>query len=182
METRILHFINHDDQDFINNNLIFKQDFVDLCNISETKEIFNRFKDGITSIAILDNHIVSMAVGWEDKNYLSITDVFSSISYRGKGGCKSVVGALLKYWWYKYKIQFKNDFSIKLGVTNDNIPAIKCYEYFGFTKIPNSISETKNSLGEKVIRIHMILTKESYAEKYLLPHTEKILQSRLKKL
>jgi len=181
METKILHFSNQNDKDFINNNSIYKKDFEYLCNISDINKIFDNFKDSIISIVILENHIVSMAVGWVDKDYLSITDVITSTLHRGKGLCKSVVGALLKYWWDNSKLQFKNNFSIKLGVKNDNIAAIKCYKYFGMTKIPNSISYTTNSLGENIIRIHMILTKESYAETYLLPQTEKKLQERLKK-
>jgi predicted GNAT family acetyltransferase len=179
METKILHFSNQTDKDFINNNSIFKQDFKDLYNVSDINKIFYNFKDSIISIVILDNHIVSMAAGWKDKDYLSITDVFTSTFHRGKGLCKSVVGSLLKYWWDK--LQFKNNLSIKLGVKNDNIAAIKCYKYFGFTEIPNLVSKTTNSLGKNIIRIHMILTKESYAETYLLPQTEKKLQERLKK-
>jgi len=167
METKILHFLDQKDKDFINNNPNYKKDFEDLCNVSDINNFFGNFKDSIVSIAILDNHIVSMAVGWEDKDCLSITDVFTSATHRGKGLCKSVVGALLDNWWEKS--QFKNNFSIKLGVTNDNVAAIKCYKHFGFTEIPNSESETTNSLGENIIRIQMILTKESYAEKYLLP-------------
>jgi ribosomal protein S18 acetylase RimI-like enzyme len=181
MENKILHFSDQKDKDFINNNPIYKKDFEDLYNVSDINEIFNNFKDSYISIVILDNHIVSMAAGWEDKDCLSITDVFTSTLHRGKGLCKSVVGALLKYWWDNSKLQFKNDFSIKLGVTNDNIAAIKCYKYFGFTEIPNSVSKTTNPLGEKIIRMGMILTKESYAETYLLPQTEKKLQERLKK-
>lgn len=181
MEIKILHFSDQKDKDFINNNSNYKKDFEGLCNISDINKIFDNFKDGTISIVILDNHIVSIATGWEDKDCLSITDVFTSTLHRGKGLCKSVFGALLKYWWDNSKLQFKNDFSIKLGVTNDNIAAIKCYKHFGFTERPNSVSETTNSLGEKIIRIGMILTKEKYAEIYLLPQTEKKLQERLKK-
>ena len=179
METKILHFSDQIDKDFINNNSIYKKDFEYLCNISDINKIFDNFKDSIISIVILDNHIVSMAAGWEDKDNLSITDVFTSTLHRGKGLCKSVVGALLKYWWDK--LQFKNNFSIKLGVKNDNIAAIKCYKHFGFTEIPNSVSKTTDSLGKNIVRMGMILTKESYAETYLLPLTEKKLQERLKK-
>ena len=182
METKILYFSDQKDKDFINNNSIYKKDFEYLCNISDINKIFDNFKDSIISIVILDNHIVSMAAGWKDKDYLSITDVFTSILHRGKGLCKSVVGSLLKYWWDNSKLQFKNDFSIKLGVTNNNIAAIKCYKHFGFMERPNSVSETINSLGENIIRMGMILTKESYAEKYLLPLIEKKLQERLKKM
>jgi predicted GNAT family acetyltransferase len=181
METKILHFSNQNDKDFINNNVILKQDFQDLYNVQDINKIFNNFKDGTISIVILDNHIVSMAAGWEDKDCLSITDVFTSILHRGKGLCKNVFGALLKYWWDNSKLQFKNNFSIKLGVTNDNIAAIKCYKHFGFIERPNSVSKTTNLLGENIIRMGMILTKESYAESYLLPQTEKKLQERLKK-
>ena len=113
MEIEILHFSDQKDKDFINNNPIYKKDFEDLYNVSDINEIFNNFKDSYISIVILDNHIVSMAAGWEDKDNLSITDVFTSTLHRGKGLCKSVVGALLKYWWDK--LQFKNNFSIKMG-------------------------------------------------------------------
>ena len=183
MITKILHFNNQEDKDFINNNPIFKKDFEDLCNWpnrSETSDqLFENFKNRTFVIALLDNHIISMACGWKRKDHLTIADVFTSINYRGKGGCRSVIGALLNYWWDKKKLQFKDDLSIEFGVTHDNISAIKCYQYFGFIEIPDSYTYAKTALGEDVKRIKMILTKESYAKTYLLQIYKNKLQSRL---
>ena len=50
METKILHFSNQNDKDFINNNVILKQDFQDLYNVQDINKIFNNFKDGTISI------------------------------------------------------------------------------------------------------------------------------------
>jgi ribosomal protein S18 acetylase RimI-like enzyme/cytidine deaminase len=174
METKILDFSKEEDRNFINKNDSYKKEFEDLCNWpnrSETaNKLFENFKNGTFVLGILDNHLVSMAVGWEKKNHITITDVFTSPDYRGKGLCKAVIKTLLgSFFTYTDGGKFKNNLSFELGVTHDNISAIKCYEYFGFIKVPDSYSYAKTTLGEEVKRIKMILTKEAYVEKYLLP-------------
>jgi ribosomal protein S18 acetylase RimI-like enzyme len=175
METKILDFSKQEDKDFIlKSNSSYKKEFEDLCNWpnrSETADqLFENFKSRTFVLGIMDNHLVSMAVGWEKKDHLTISDVFTLPSYRGKGLCKAVIGALLQtYFTYQNGGQFKNNLSFEFGVTHDNISAIKCYEYFGFTKISDSEYYAKTALGEEVKRIKMILTREAYIEKYLLP-------------
>ena len=58
-----------------------------------------------------------------------------------------------------------------LYVFKNNDGAIGCYKKCGFEKI-----------GETLWSHKMIVTKERYIEKYLLPLTEKKLQERLKML
>jgi ribosomal protein S18 acetylase RimI-like enzyme len=185
METKILNFSKQEDKDFIlKSNSTYKKEFEDLCNWpnrSETAEqLFEKAKNMTFVLGILDNHLISMAVSWEMKDHLTITGVFTTPSYRGRGGCKAVIGALLQtYFTYQNGGQFKNNLSFRLGVTHDNISAIKCYEYFGFTIVPNSEYYAKTALGEEIKRIKMILTKERYTEKYLLPLYEDKLNKRI---
>jgi cytidine deaminase len=184
METKILDFSKQEDRDFIlKSNSSYKKEFEDLCNWpnrSETADqLFENFKTRTFVLGILDNHLVSMAVGWAKKDYLTISDVFTLPDYRGKGLCKAVIGTLLRsFFTYINGGQFKNNLSFEFGVTHDNIAAIKCYEYFGFTIVPDSYTYAKTSLGEEVKRIKMILTKEAYVEKYLLPKIEQKLESK----
>ena len=184
METKILDFSKEEDRDFILSNSSYIKEFEDLCNWpnrSETVEqLLEKAKNMTFVLGILDNHLISMAVSWEKKDHLTISDVFTSPSFRGRGGCKAVIGALLQsYFTYQNGGQFKNNLSFKLGVTHDNISAIKCYEYFGFTKISDSEYYAKTALGEEVKRIKMILTKEAYVKKYLLPLYEDKLNKRI---
>jgi hypothetical protein len=77
---------NQEDIDYIRNNSIFKNDFENLCNrySSDSMDIFikrPKYINGIFAIAILDNHIISMAKGEERKECLYITNVFTSESY-----------------------------------------------------------------------------------------------------
>jgi len=174
MEIKILDFSKEEDRNFILSESTYKKEFEDLCNWpnrSETAEqLFENYKTRTFVIGILDNHLVSMAVGWQKKDHLTIADVFTSPSYRGKGLCKAVIQTLLRsFFYYCDGGKFKNNLSFEIGVTHDNISAIKCYEYFGFTTIPNSEYYVKTALGEEVKRIKMILTKEAYIEKFLLP-------------
>ena len=175
METKILNFSKEEDRDFILKNNSYKKEFEDLCNWpnrSETAEqLFENFKTRTFVLGIIDNHLVSMAVGWEKKDHLTISDVFTLPDYRGKGLCKAVIKTLLRsFFMYCDGGKFKNNLSFELGVTHDNISAIKCYEYFGFTTIPNSEYYAKTALGEEVKRIKMILTKDAYMKKFLLPY------------
>jgi ribosomal protein S18 acetylase RimI-like enzyme len=175
METKILYFSKEEDRNFIlKGDPSYKKEFEDLCNYpnrSETAyQLFENFKTRTFVLGILDNHLVSMAVGWEKKDHLTISDVFTLPSYRGKGLCKAVIQTLLRsFFYYCDGGKFKNNLSFEMGVTHDNISAIKCYEYFGFTKIPDSEYYAKTALGEEVKRIKMILTKKAYIEKFLLP-------------
>ena len=75
-----------------------------------------------------------MAKGEERKDFLYITNVFTYESYRGKGGCKAVIKSLLRHWYTYSSNEFINDFSVMLSVTFDNMSAINCYKYFGFTQ------------------------------------------------
>ena len=56
-------------------------------------------------------------------------------------------------------VELNKDPLVKVHVLEDNLPAVGCYKKFGF-KMTDEILN-----GERV----MILTKESYAENYLLP-------------
>ena len=119
-----------------------------------------------------------MAKGEETKECLYITNVFTSESHRGKGGCKAVIKSLLIHWYTYTSNGFINDLSVMLSVTYDNISAINCYKYFGFTDIPNSKTIATTAIGEEETRIKMILTKEAYIEKYLLPLYENKLKEK----
>jgi len=183
METKILNFNNQEDIDYISKNSIFKKDFENLANrySSDSMDIFikrPKYLNGIFAIAILDNHIISMAKGEETKECLYITNVFTSELNRGKGGCKAVIKSLLKHWYNYLTDGFINDLPVILGVTYDNMPAINCYKYFGFNDIPNSKTIATTAIGEEVTRIKMILTKEAYIEKYLLPLYENKLKEK----
>ena len=118
------------------------------------------FKNEKFSILLNNNEIVAIAAGimWPDSFYIS--HVRSNI----KGGCSSIISKLLDSWWDKDKLQFSaielnKDPPVKLHVLEDNLSAVGCYKKFGF-KLTDEILK-----DEKV----MILTKESYAENYLLP-------------
>jgi hypothetical protein len=65
-----------------------------------------------------------------------------------------------------------------LSVTYDNMSAINCYKYFGFTDVINSETIVKNFFGEEERFFKMILTKEAYIEKYLLPLYENKLKEK----
>jgi hypothetical protein len=125
-----------------------------------SNDIFELFKNEKFSILLNNNEVVAIAAGiiWPDCFYIS--KVRSNI----KGGCSSIISKLLESWWDKDKLQFSavelnKDPPVKLHVLEDNLPAVGCYKKFGF-KMTDEILN-----GEKV----MILTKESYAENYLLP-------------
>lgn len=135
-------------------------------------DIFKVFKDAKISIMIVNNKIEAFTVGhvWPDCFYIS--HVRSKI----KGGCTNIVSKLIESWWDKQNLKFfptelDNNPSIKLHVQEANLSAVGCYTKFGF-KMTNEILN-----GETV----MILTKEAYVEKYLLPQTIKTLQNRLNK-
>jgi len=183
METKILNFNNQEDIDYIRNNSIFKKDFENLANrySSDSMDILikkPKYLNCIFAIAILDNHIISMAKGEERKECLYITNVFTSESYRGKGGCKAVIKSLLRHWYTYTSDGFINDLSVMLSVDYDNMHAINCYKYFGFTDIPNSQTIATTAIGEEVTSIKMILIKEAYIEKYLLPLYENKLKEK----
>jgi predicted GNAT family acetyltransferase len=183
METKILNFNNQEDIDYIHNNSIFKKDFENLCNrySSDSMDIFikrPKYINGIFAIAILDNHIISMAKGEERKEYLYITNVFTSELHRSKGGCKAVIKSMLRNWYSYTSNGFINDLSVMLSVTFDNMSAINCYKYFGFTDVINSETIVKNFFGKEERFFKMILTKEAYIEKYLLPLYENKLKEK----
>ena len=210
METKILNFNNQEDIDYIINNPIFKKDFENLCNrySSDSMDIFikrPKYLNGIFAIAILGDHIISMAKGEERKECLYreipnfapapntkskktsvlkfniclyITNVFTSESHRGKGGCRAVIKSLLKHWYTYTSDGFINDLSVMLSVTYDNIAAINCYKYFGFTEVMDSETTIKDFFGKEERLFKMILTKEAYIEKYLLPYSLESLKTK----
>jgi hypothetical protein len=118
-----------------------------------------------------------MGIGRELEKKLYISDVYSRVSK--KGGCTYVIKNLLNYWWDKQKLQFKNDSTVNLGIKENNIAAIKCYSKFGFIIIPNKFSIIKDVNGKEITRQYMILTKEAYVEKYLLPKYNEILGGKI---
>lgn len=189
MEVKIIDPTNQTDIDFIKNNPQFKQDFEDLASwYRENKkksfeEILNPPAEwGIVSfifgVGILNSRIVSYAMGYQNSYGLGISGVYSSV--RNIGGCKNVVEKIFDHYWDKEKLQFINDLSFSFNVVQDNIPAIKCYTKFGCISDPNWSGLTKNEEGIKVPAYRMILTKELYAEKYLLPEAERKLAARQK--
>ena len=109
-------------------------------------------------------------MGYQNSYGLGISGVYSSV--RNIGGCKNVVGKIFDHYWDKEKLQFINNLSFSFHVVRDNISAIKCYTKFGFVEKfdPKAFNNFQP----------MILTKEAYVEKYLLPQTEINLQNRLK--
>jgi len=130
-------------------------------------DIFEDFKDSKISVMIIDNKIEAFAIGftWPDCFYIS--RVRSNI----KGGCTNIISKLIDSWWDKQNLKFfstelNNDSCIKLHVQDNNLSAIGCYKKFGF-KMTDEILN-----GETI----MILTKEAYVEKYLLPKTEQKLE------
>jgi cytidine deaminase len=132
-------------------------------------DIFKQFKDAKITIMIINGKIEAFAVGhvWPDCFYIS--HVRSKI----KGGCTNIISKLIDSWWDKQKLKFlptelDNDPPIKLHVIEKNLSAIGCYKKFGF-KISDEILN-----GETV----MILTKDAYAEKYLLPLYESKLEAK----
>jgi hypothetical protein len=133
-------------------------------------DIFKVFKDTKISIMLVNNKIEAFAVGhvWPDCFYIS--HVRSNI----KGGCTNIISKLINSYWDKQNLKFlptelDNDPPIKLHVIEKNLSAVGCYTKFGF-KMTDEILN-----GETV----MILTKEAYVEKYLLPQTIKILQNKI---
>jgi hypothetical protein len=134
-----------------------------------SSEIFEKFNNSKFSILIIDNEIKALAIGsiWPDCLYIS--HVRSNI----KGGCTKVIDKLINSWWDNDKLKFisyesNNDPFLMLHVLPHNESGIGCYKKFGF-RLTDEILR-----GEQV----MILTKEVYVEKYLLPLTEKKLNEK----
>ena len=134
-------------------------------------DIFEIHKDDMFVILIVDNQIVATLTSsdiFPDSHYIKL------VRSKYKGGCTILVSKLLNSWWDSKNLKFLpiNSFydpTVKLHVDPTNEPAIGCYKKFGFKMTDESWK------GEYV----MILTKESYAEKYLLPLYNKKLQGRL---
>jgi len=133
-----------------------------------SNDIFEQFKNDKFSILLNNNEVVAFAAGiiWQDCFYIS--HVRSNI----KGGCTSVISKLLNSWWNRDKLKFfstelNNDPTVKLHVLINNLSAVGCYKKFGF-------KFTDEILNDETV---MILTKESYAENYLLP----LYENKLKK-
>jgi hypothetical protein len=133
-----------------------------------SNDIFEQFKNDKLSILLNNNEVVAISAGiiWPDCYYIS--HVRSNI----KGGCTKIISKLIESWWDKDKLKFfstelNKDPYVKLHVLEDNLSAIGCYQKFGFKLTDEDLR------GEKV----MILTKESYAENYLLP----LYENKLKK-
>ena len=126
----------------------------------KSNDIFELFRDTKISIMIVNNKIEAFTVGyvWPDCFYIS--NVRSNI----KGGCTNIISKLIDSWWDKENLKFfptdsNNDPPIKLHVQEKNLAAVGCYKKFGF-KMTDEVLK-----GDTV----MILTKEDYAEKFLLP-------------
>jgi hypothetical protein len=175
MITKILNFNNQKDKDFIINDPILKKTFEDYINFNQepltANQIFKKCKNIIFSFAILPSQgIVSGAILTQYPDTLYISDVYSLVE--NIGGCTKVIENLLNFLWDKQKLQFKDNLNVTLGVAKINKYAIKCYTKFGFVEKfdPKAFNNFQP----------MILTKEAYVEKYLLPQTEINLQNRLK--
>jgi hypothetical protein len=173
METKIIDPNIKEDRNFINNDLILKKTFEDHINWKQepltSDQIFKKHNNNIFSLVILPNKgVVSTAMLTQYSDTLYISDVYSSIE--NIGGCSKVMENLLKFLWDKQKLQFKDNLNVTLGVAKINKYAIKCYTKFGFVEKfdPKAFNNFQP----------MILTKEAYIEKYLLPQTEKKLQAR----
>ena len=134
-------------------------------------DIFKVFKNTKISIMLVNNKIEAFAVGhvWPDCFYIS--HVRSNI----KGGCTNIISKLINSYWDKQNLKFlptelNNDPPIKLHVDEKNLSAVGCYTKFGF-KMTDEILN-----GETI----MILTKEAYGEKYLLPlYKQKLLKKNI---
>ena len=176
MEVKIIQSNNQKDQDLINNNPLLKKTFENHVNwkreLLTSDQIFHKYNNNIFSLGILQEQgIVSIAMLTEYPDTFYISDTYSSIE--NIGGCTKVIANLLNFLWDKQKLQFKDNLNVQLAVAKINTYAIKCYTKFGFVEKLNTKLNTNSQ--------SMILTKESYAETYLLPQTEKKLQERLKK-
>jgi cytidine deaminase len=135
----------------------------------KSNDIFELFRDTKISIMIVDNKIEAFTVGYTWPDCFYISNVRSNI----KGGCTNIISKLIDSWWDKKNLKFlptdsNNDPPIKLHVQEKNLAAVGCYKKFGF-KMTDEVLK-----GETV----MILTKEAYAEKYLLPKIEQKLDAK----
>jgi cytidine deaminase len=164
MEVKIIQSNNQKDQDFINNNPLLKKTFENHVNwkreLLTSDQIFEKYNNNIFSLGILpEQGIVSIAMLTEYPDTFYISDTYSSVE--NIGGCTKVIANLLNFLWDKQKLQFKDNLNVQLGVAKINTYAIKCYTKFGFVEKLNTKLNTNSQ--------SMILTKEAYAEKYLLP-------------
>jgi hypothetical protein len=134
-------------------------------------EIFESHPNSKFSLMIADNILVGYAIGFikTSENNYAIKHVRSIM----KGACTKTIQNLVNSYWNIKNLQFypfenNDDPSFQLYVLKINDGAIGCYKKCGFEKVESP-----------TINMKMILTKERYIEKYILPKTEKILQHRL---
>jgi len=165
-QVKLLYFTKQEDINFILDNGELKDSFEEIYNewftdnLSEIKnanEIFQFYKDNIFSILIVNNKIVSFAIGWKYETFYLISHVRSNF----KGGCTKVIDKLINSLWDEKNYDFYNKIPIVLEVKKNNMQAIGCYIKFGFEDVENYVSKDPTTKW-------MILIKEKYMKKFLL--------------
>jgi len=132
-------------------------------------EIFESHPNSKFSLMIVDNTLVGYAIGFIKENNYAIKHVRSIM----KGACTKIIQNLIKSYWDTKNLKFfpfetNDDPIIQLYVLKINDGAIGCYKKCGFQQVDSP------SINQK-----MILTKETYVEKYLLPIYENKLNKRM---